>query len=491
MLEIEDLNLTFGDTRILREVSLQVQPGEVVAVVGESGSGKSSLARTILGLHRGRIRVAAARLRLDDSELPAPGSRAWRSVRGRRVGYVPQDPGSSLNPVQRIGSQVREALRLCGKPSGEADAVDRLAEVGLADPSYVRRYPHELSGGQRQRVLIAMALAGRPGLVVADEPTSALDAEVADQVLDALTAQATGGTGLLLITHDLRVAADRAHRVVVLDGGRVVEAAPAEQVLQNPESTAAQALQRAMPGRRGPVAASAPGEPVLRARQLSKRFGAVTALDSAELTVHRGETVAVVGPSGSGKSTLARLLTGLTTADTGHVETTGGRVQLVAQNPLTALDPRWTVERIVAESLHPSLGLTRPQRAQRVREVLDDVGLGADFARRRPHELSGGQGQRVAIARALAPRPALIVLDEAVSALDVVSRATVLDILADLQASHGTAYVFITHDRLVARDIAHRTIEVRGGRVRELSTAETTRDNSAATPPAMLSSPHR
>ncbi|MFI1459406.1 ABC transporter ATP-binding protein [Nocardia carnea] len=468
MLEIDELNLTFGDTPILREVCLRVQRGEVVAVVGESGSGKSSLARTILGLHPVRAGVDAARLRLDDSDLPEPGARAWRSVRGRRVGYVPQDPGNSLNPVRRMGSQVREALRLSGEPDSETEAAHRLAEVGLTDPSYARRYPHEMSGGQRQRVLIAMALAGRPGLVVADEPTSALDAEVAEQVLDVLTEHTGSGTGLLLITHDLTIAAQRADRVVVLDGGRVVESAPAGRVLGSPESIAAQALQNAVLGRAFPLPAPSPGQPALKARSLTKRFGKVTAVHSADLTVHRGETVAVVGPSGSGKSTLARMLTGLAVPDEGSVELYGGRVQLVSQNPFSALEPRWSVGRIVAESLHPSLGLTRSERSRRVHEVLDEVGLGAAFARRRPHELSGGQSQRVAIARALAPRPAIVVLDEAVSALDVVSRATVLDILGRLQTSHGTAYVFITHDTLVARDIAHRTIEVRAGRVKEL-----------------------
>ncbi|MFD4367087.1 ABC transporter ATP-binding protein [Rhodococcus sp. NPDC058521] len=468
MLEIEELNLTFGDTQILRDVSLRVEPGEVVAVVGKSGSGKSSLARTVLGLHRGRTRVEATRLRLGGSDLPGPGNRRWRSVRGRQVGYVPQDPGSSLNPVRRIGSQVREALRLTGKPNSETEAVNRLAEVGLADPSYARRYPHEISGGQRQRVLIAMALAGRPGLLVADEPTSALDDEVTDQVLDALTAHTGNGTGLLLITHDLTVAAKRAHRVVVLDGGRVVESASTNCVLNSPKSAAAQALQESIPGRRLRAPVSSSGQPALTARSLTKRFGDVVASDSIDLTVHRGETVAVVGPSGSGKSTLARLLTGLAVPDEGTIELHGGQVQLVSQNPFSALEPRWTVARIVEESLHPSLGLTHAERSQRVFEVLDEVGLGVAFAQRRPHELSGGQSQRVAIARALASRPAIVVLDEAVSALDVVSQATVLDVLCELQASHGTAYVFITHDTLVARDIAHRTIEVRAGRMREL-----------------------
>lgn len=211
---------------------------------------------------------------------------------------------------------------------------------------------------------------------------------------------------------------------------------------------------------------------MLTARSITKRFGSVPALDAVDLTLHRGETVAVVGPSGSGKSTLARVLVGLTAPDSGTVDTRG-RVQLVAQNPFTALDPRWTVRRIIAESLRPSLGLTSDQRAVRVREALDDVGLGRGFADRYPNELSGGQSQRVAIARAVAARPAIVVLDEAVSALDVVSQATVLDILARLQREHGTAYVFVTHDRTVAADIAHRTVEVRRGVATELEVVAT------------------
>ncbi|QRY62597.1 ABC transporter ATP-binding protein [Gordonia sp. PDNC005] len=467
MLEISGLDVTVGRTPVLVGVDLQVEPGETVAVVGASGSGKSTLARTVLGLHPAGVRVEARRLRQGDADLPAPGSKTWRTVRGRRIGYVPQDPGSSLNPVRRIGSQVRAALRSSGAADTDREAASRLTEVGLSS-EFLKRYPHEVSGGQRQRVLIAMALAGRPGLIVADEPTSALDSDVADQVLDTLTAQVGRTSGLLLVTHDLTVVERRADRVVVLDGGRVVESSTPGVLVSTPSSAAGKALRAAIPGGRRPAPVPEPRKEVLSARSLSKRFGAVAALDAVDLTLHRGETVAVVGPSGSGKSTLARVLVGLTTPDSGAVDTRG-RVQLVAQNPFTALDPRWTVRRIIAESLHPSLGLTSDQRADRVRDALDDVGLGRGFADRYPTELSGGQSQRVAIARAVAARPEIVVLDEAVSALDVVSQATVLDILARLQRDHGTAYVFVTHDRTVAADVAHRTVEVRRGVATEVN----------------------
>ncbi|GAB18142.1 putative ABC transporter ATP-binding protein [Gordonia effusa NBRC 100432] len=467
MLEIEALNVSIGDSAILHDVSLSVGAGEKVVVVGASGSGKSTLARTILGLPNGRVRLDAKALRIDGSDLPAPRSRAWRSVRGRRVGYVPQDPGSSLNPVRRIKSQVREALQLTGQPYSDREVALRLAEAGLSDPTISSRYPHELSGGQRQRVLIAIALAGRPGLVVADEPTSALDADVANQVLDVLT---SSGTGLLLITHDLTLVGGRADRVVVFDQGRVVEEAPALSLLSSPSSSAAKALKAAMPGRRVPQPIPEPHEVVLSASNVSVRLGGTTILDEVDVSVHRGETLAVVGPSGSGKSTLARVLTGLTAPTAGTVWR-DGRVQLVSQNPFSALDPRWTVERIVAESLHPSLGLSASDRRERVGQALDEVGLGSTFLSRRPSELSGGQSQRVAIARALASHPAAVVLDEAVSALDVVSQARVLDILERLQAVHGISYVFITHNLTVAHDIAHRFVQVNAGRVIESASA--------------------
>ncbi|AHC25775.1 MULTISPECIES: ABC transporter ATP-binding protein [Mycobacteriaceae] len=479
-LRIEGLRVTIAGTEVLHEVSLVVRAGETVAVVGSSGSGKTTLARTLVGLHRHHIRVDADRLEVAGEPLRRRGWR--RRPDGPRVGYVPQDPGNSLNPVYRVGTQLAEALRAHGIRPHHDLIVQRLLEVGLGTDrtpaaSLAQRYPHELSGGQRQRVLIAIALAGRPALIVADEPTSALDAAVATRVLDTLVARSRDGAGLLLITHDLAVAASRADRIVVLDGGRVVEDGGADTVLESPRSDAAQELAAALPGRRrrSPVASDA--DIALRADRLTKRFGVVHALADAELTVRRGETVAVVGESGSGKSTLARVLVGLATPDDGRLTLAGadggsvrpGRIQLVAQNPFTALDPRWTVGRIVSESLLRTVDMDDRTRRERVREVLSEVGLGEQFLTRKPGQLSGGQSQRVAIARALAPGPDIVVLDEAVSALDVVAQAAVLDTLVALQERYGTAMVFITHDLDVARDIGHRIVECRAGRLAEVS----------------------
>ncbi|QVI30552.1 ABC transporter ATP-binding protein [Mycolicibacterium neoaurum] len=475
-LRIEGLRVTIAGTEVLHGVSLIVRAGETVAVVGSSGSGKTTLARALVGLHRHHIRVDADRLEVAGEPLRR------RRPDGPRVGYVPQDPGNSLNPVYRVGSQLAEALRAHGIRPHHDLIVQRLREVGLDTQrapaaSLARRYPHELSGGQRQRVLIAIALAGRPALIVADEPTSALDATVATRVLDTLVARSRDGAGLLLITHDLAVAASRADRIVVLDGGRVVEDGGADTVLVSPRSDAARELAAAVPGRRRRTPLASGADIALRAAGLTKRFGAVHALAEAELTVRRGETVAVVGESGSGKSTLARVLVGLTIPDDGRLTLAGadggsvrtGRIQLVAQNPFTALDPRWTVERIVAESLWRAVDMDACTRRERVRQVLSEVGLGEQFLTRKPGQLSGGQSQRVAIARALAPRPDIVVLDEAVSALDVVSQAAVLDTLVALQERYGTAMVFITHDLDVARDIGHRIVECRAGRLVEMS----------------------
>lgn len=478
---IEDLCVTIDGTAVLHDVSLHVQPGEIVAVVGRSGSGKTTLARTLLGLHHRSTRVEASRLEVADTPLSA-GRHGGRSAAHRRIGYVPQDPANSLNPVYRVGDQLAEALRAHGQRSSAQNVVARLTEAGLPDAgSLARRYPHELSGGQRQRVLIAIALAGHPALVIADEPTSALDAAVADRVLDTLVARTDSGTGLLLITHDLTVATRRAHRTVVLDEGRVVEISHCHALLATPQSDAARRLIAALPGnRRPPTPVTDNAEVAVHAESLTKTFGTATALDTVDLSLRRGETIAIVGESGSGKSTLARILVGLTVPDRGTVEffgketpsDTGRRrrrpkVQLVAQNPFTALDPRWDVERIVAEPLRAASGVTPAARRDRVRRALADVGLGPEFLHRRPRQMSGGQSQRVAIARALVARPDVVVLDEAVSALDVVSQAAVIDTLIALQERDGLAMVFITHDLTVAADIAHRIIEIDKGRATE------------------------
>ncbi|MFF0489381.1 dipeptide ABC transporter ATP-binding protein [Nocardia sp. NPDC004068] len=496
LLRITDLRVEYPATVAVRGVSLEVAPGETVALVGESGSGKSTLAHAVIGLlHGGAItggRVEFAGERLDD----AP-ERALRRIRGARIGFVPQDPGTSLNPVLRIGDQVGEALRVHGRATRRtawAQAVAILEEAGLDRPELrARQYPQDLSGGQRQRVLIGIALACRPELIIADEPTSALDVTVQRRILDHLAARAAeAGTAVLLITHDLGVAADRADRIVVLKQGEIVETGDTATILGDPRHAytrrlldAAPSLDTALRPPRPPADA-----PLLSVTGLHRTFrigrrATVTAVDDVSLHVDRGETLALVGESGSGKTTTARILARLERADAGTITFDGHdigrlrgerlrelrrRIQIVYQNPYAALNPKLTVEQIVAEPLGAFGVGDRAERRARVAELLDQVALPAEYARRHPAELSGGQRQRVAIARALALHPDLVVLDEPVSALDVSVQAQILDLLERLQTELGLAYLFITHDLAVVRRIAHRVAVMHGGRVVETAT---------------------
>jgi peptide/nickel transport system ATP-binding protein len=427
-------------------------------------------------------------------------------VRGRRIGLVPQDPGVSLNPVQRVGAQVAEVLTVHGladRRSAPARAVELLAEAGLPDvEERVRQYPHELSGGMRQRVLIAIAIATRPQLLVADEPTSALDATVQRHILDRLDELVrASGTAVLLITHDLGVAADRADRLVVMHGGRVVEEGPVREVLAAPRDPYTRQLLDSATGLRPNAGLTVSiratrrvetsNSPLVEVRDLVKEFplgrGRIRAVDGVSFSIARGETLALVGESGSGKSTTARLVLRLADPTSGTVEFDGAditrvrgrawrelrrRAQLIYQNPYASLDPRFSIAEVIAEPLRAfRVGDARSRRA-RAAELLDRVTLPESVLDRRPAELSGGQRQRVAIARALALSPDLVVCDEPVSALDVSVSAQVLDLLAELQADAGLTYLFISHDLAVVRRIAHRVGVLRDGRLLELGPTE-------------------
>ncbi|MFF0668747.1 dipeptide ABC transporter ATP-binding protein [Streptomyces tendae] len=495
-------------------LDLRVAAGEITAVVGESGSGKSSTAHALVGLLPAGGVVLGGSVRLQGEELTGLGERAWREVRGRRIGLIPQDPGVSLDPVKPVGAQVAEVLRVHGlatRRDAPARAVGLLGEAGLPDPDQrARQYPHELSGGMRQRVLIAIATAARPRLLVADEPTSALDVTVQRRLLDHLQeVVTTTGTAMLLVTHDLAVVADRAQHVVVMSRGRVVEAGPAGRVLADPRHPYTRELVADAPtltarpprGRSGtagsapvtgPGPASADAAPLLSVTGLTRAFPVRgpalsrrrtrTAVDGVGFELGRGETLGVVGESGSGKSTTARMILGLERVDSGTVLLDGvdvttvrgaarralhRRIQLVYQNPYASLNPRFTVGELLTEPLRNHGIGSRAEWGGEVRRLLDDVALPAGVERRKVAELSGGQRQRVAIARALALGPEVLVCDEPVSALDVTVQARILELLVGLQERHGLSYLFISHDLAVVARVSDRIAVMRGGRIVE------------------------
>ncbi|MFI0479620.1 dipeptide ABC transporter ATP-binding protein [Actinomadura sp. 9N215] len=500
LVSVRNLSVTFEGTRrrvaAVRDVSMEIAPGSVVAIVGESGSGKSVTARALVGLAGDDAVVRADELAFGGRDLRAFTRRDWRALRGRRAGLVLQDALGSLDPLRHVGAEVAEVLREHRVvPARELDAeVERLLDaVGVPEPRVrARQYPHELSGGLRQRALIASALAGRPALLIADEPTTALDATVQRQVLDLLKARTADGTAVLLISHDLGVVAEIADHVYVMKDGRFVEDGPARRVLTAPAHPYTRSLVEAVgagPGELPPVDAAA--APVLRAAKLVKRYRrpgrqVLTAVDAVSLEVRPGETLGVVGESGSGKTTVGRLLMGHVGPDAGAVQLDGRfwrdlrggdrrrerrRIQMIYQDPLASFDPGYTARRVLEEPLR-AVRTPRGERLARVRDLLADVGLGEDVLDRRGRELSGGQRQRLAIARALAASPDVIVCDEPVSALDASIQAQVLEVLLDVQRRTGAAYLFISHDLGVVRRLSHRVVVMKDGRVVESGTME-------------------
>ena len=540
LLEISDLRVDFRsrgrDVPAVRGVGLTVYPGQTVAIVGESGSGKSTTAAAVLGLLPGNGTVTGGKILFDGKDLAQASRREFEKVRGSGIGLVPQDPNTNLDPVWRVGFQVRETLVANGAAKrGEARtrAVEVLRQAGLRDPEKrAAQYPHEFSGGMKQRALIAIGLAGKPKLLIADEPTSALDVTVQREILDHLASLTDElGTAVLLITHDLGLAAERASHLVVMYRGRIVESGPAQEILTNPHHEYTKRLVDAAPSlssrradRHKPAEPTPPVESpplvepaaseassrvettppqVVVASNLVKDFpirGSVPfrkatpfrAVDDVSFTLNRGTTTAVVGESGSGKSTVARMVLGLLEPTSGTVQFDGSdvtslkgaqaksfrrRVQPVFQNPYGSLDPMYSIYRAISEPLVVHNIGDKASRIARVRELLDLVALPSSVMQRFPNELSGGQRQRVAIARALALNPEVVVCDEAVSALDVLVQEQILTLLDDLQHELDLTYLFITHDLAVVRQIADRVLVMRKGKVVDEGTVDDVYEN--------------
>ena len=515
LLDIRGLSITYGhgDEAVVaaENIDLALKPGEIVALVGESGSGKSTLAKAIIGLLPQAARVLDGSIDLAGGNLLDMAAKELESIRGRRIGMVPQDPGASLDPVKTVGSQISEVFRL--HPQGRkrskaqlrAEVIRLLELVGIDTPEQrIGQYPHELSGGLKQRVLIAIAFALEPELLIADEPTSALDVTVQQTILEVFTKLARElGTAVIFVTHDLAVATDIADRIVVMQHGRIREDRPVREILRAPEDPYTRMLltEATASGDASRTTGDAPGTevPAIEVAGLGKIFGSGkterAAVDEVSFAVRPGTTFSLVGESGSGKSTTARMIMRLLEPTAGTVKIHGQDVthvrgaakrelwrslQLVYQNPDSALDPRYSVSRIISEPLENYKVGSKAERKIRVAELLDAVNLPSRMAALGAKELSGGQRQRVAIARALALGAKTLVLDEALSALDVLTQAQILALLEDLQVNQGLSYLFISHDLHVVERISHDVGVMRQGRLVEVGAAAQVLNNPAS-----------
>ncbi|PZM07370.1 dipeptide ABC transporter ATP-binding protein [Rhizobium tubonense] len=502
-LEVSGLTVGYEDRNGWRTavhgIDFTVAAGEVVALVGESGSGKSSTAQAIIGLLPENGRLESGSVRLNGQDIARWPQKRLNGIRGSVVSLIPQDPGNSLNPVKTIGRQVAEILTIHGRASGaqaHAIAIDLLHRVGLHQPKLrAEQYPHELSGGMKQRVLIAIAIALKPSLIIADEPTSALDVTVQRHILELIDLlRQESGTAVLLVTHDLGVAADRSDRLIVLQNGCVQEQGRTTEILRRPQSSYTRQLLsdapslNAKPAPVAAIAANASGDPspdIIVVENLIQDFGQSSgagfrAVDDISFRVRTGTTHAIVGESGSGKTTTIRAIAGFQRATRGKISIDGldlaslkgetlrlfrRKIQLVYQNPFGSLDPHQTVRRIVEEPLLNFDRTSKAERLEKVSAMIEKVGLPNDVLQRRPQALSGGQRQRVAIARALVLDPRILVLDEAVSALDVTVQAQILALLAQLQQDLGLTYLFVSHDLSVVRQIADTVSVLNNGKL--------------------------
>ncbi|MCU1794483.1 dipeptide ABC transporter ATP-binding protein [Pectobacterium polaris] len=528
LLRVDGLSVTFpspfGPVRSVKNLSFQVNAGEILALVGESGSGKSVTARTLVGLSGENVDVQANAIELtrhDGSlcDLRYLTDRDWRAIRGREIGFVLQDALVSLDPLRKIGQEVAEPIlthRLLPRQQVPARVAELLTKAGIPDPeNRAAQYPHELSGGLRQRALITSALAAGPQLLIADEPTTALDATVQKQVLKVFTALAQAGHGVLLITHDLAVVAEVADRVIVMQQGSLVEGGEARQILSAPTHPYTRKLLAAIPtaSTRGkwlagadPLQSGIAPSPIslaadhtntddaiaLTADRIAVSFkrpdgSRMQAVNQVSLQIKRGETLGIVGESGSGKTTLGKVILALQKPDSGEVRLADNawstltererrplraRIQTITQDPLSSFDPQFTVAQILNQPLRLRRDLSDDEKQRRILTLLEYVGLTPDLLSRRPTALSGGQRQRVSIAQALASEPEILICDEPVSALDVTTQAQVLDLLVALQRQLGLTMLFISHDLGVVQHMSHRIAVMKDGDIVETGPVE-------------------
>ena len=539
LLEIDGLNIAFptrrGTVHAAKSVSLTVKAGEVLGLVGESGAGKSTIGNAIINLLEAPGRITAGSIRFMGEELRDLDVDQMRSVRGKRIGMIFQDPQTSLNPLMTIGAQLVETIEKATTMRGrDADdhAVALLEQVGIIEAvARLRAYPHQFSGGMRQRVVIALALAGDPDLIIADEPTTALDVSIQAQILDLIKSLCSErNLGVIIVTHDIGVIANIADRVAVMYRGEIVETGDVAQVLGAPKHVYTQSLIAAVPRadikldrftsvdyiegttasfRRVDIQNHWLGKSqqryhtgsaievdqlnlsfVLQKAVFKRNRRMLQAVNNVNFSVQQGETFGLVGESGSGKSTVARLIAGLYKPDSGHINIFGKDInqnrkasnshvarqalQMIFQDPYSSLNSRMRVLDIVAEPIR-FYRLTEGEQETRtiVTDLLEHVGLGAAAALKYPHEFSGGQRQRISIARALASRPRILICDEPTSALDVSVQATILNLLKDLQQELGLTMLFISHDLPVIRQMCDRVAIMRHGEICEVAKVDT------------------